>query len=447
MNLQKTPIRDAADQLDVEDLNFVSSSESLGIYKYKPPSRWKRGIWVNMATFSAKWLRATAVATKSEPWSSLQGKDVIVPITSLNQLRSVAPVTTGFAKAGVLSLHRDIAGPRFPEFMAYGRSLRFLGRLLDLKSRAAGYRRIGLMHDLDRYLLTYGYFITSVRLLRRLRPKLVLVSNDHIMETRTFVKAAAHLGIRAAYVQHASVSAGFPPLAFDIAFLDGRDAAEKYDVPGPGRPLVFLSGIPKADEARSRARPRTALARLGICVNVLDPMEPVRDFANEMRLLAPEVELVLRPHPSDRRPWGSRLPGVEVSDSKEESSFDFLDRVDAIVTGPSNIALEAALVGVRSVFVDFGKLGRDHYGFVRRGLCERAETPAAALELLDPRRSSVEVASALKAYCATVGTVYDGRSSQLVRELITEDLQGGICMSRWQSVPGFAHIDVFELMP
>lgn len=436
---------DSARGLDVEDLNYVSSSEALGVYKYKPPTKWKKGLLVNVAAFLAKWLRSALASMRAPSWAQTEGKALLVAVWSLNQRRALEPIIEGLEDVGILSLHRAIEGPLFPEHRAFAASLPFLPRLLGLRSSAHGYRRIGFEHDLDRYWLTYGYFLTAARVLERLRPRLVLLSNDHVMETRTLEHAATSLGIRTAYVQHASVTRGFPPLSFDLAFLDGVDAAEKYDLPSPGEHRVFLTGIPKADSARKRARPRSDLQRIGVCVNVLDPVERVKEFTADLRSLAPEAELVFRPHPSDTRPWRTIVPGVEHSDAKVEPPFDFLDRVDAIVTGPSNIALEAALVGVRPVFFDFGELGRDHYGFVERGLCPKAGSAAAALELMEPPREGRATPAPLKAYCATVGTSYDGRSSQLVRELIAEELGGGIDMRRWERVEGFAHIEVYEL--
>lgn len=443
--LDRKALAEVARSLDVEDLNYVTSSEALGVYKYKPPTKWKKGLLVNVAAFLAKWLRSTLAVMRTPSWRLAEGKALLVAVWSLNQQRALEPVVEGLEDAGTLSLHREIGGPHFPEHRAFTASLPFLPCLLALRSRAHGYRRIGFEHDLDRYWLTYGYFLTATRLLERLRPRLVLLSNDHVMETRTLEYAATSLGIRTAYVQHASVTRGFPPLSFDLALLDGVDAAEKYDLPSPGEHRVFLTGIPRADSARKRARQRMGLQTIGVCVNVLDPIERVKQFTTDLRSLAPSTEVVFRPHPSDKRPWRRIMPGVEYSDPKEVPPFDFLDRVDAIVTGPSNIALEAALVGVRPIFYDFGDLGRDHYGFVARGLCPKANSAATALELMKPAREGREAPSPLKAYCATVGTSYDGRSSQLVRELIAEELGGGVDMRRWKRVEGFTHIKVYEL--
>lgn len=432
-------------KLDVVDLNYVSSSESLGVYNYKPPRKWKRGILINLGTFAAKWVRAAFSNALAPSWRTLDPNGVLVGVWSLNQQRALEPILRSMPNISVMSLHRDIQGPQFPESRAYPASLPFLPQLIRMYAASAGYQRIGFEHDFDRYLLTYGYFQTAVRVMRELRPKLVLVANDHTMETRTLEHAANRLGITTAYVQHASVTKGFPPLEFSLAFLDGRDAAEKYDVPGGNNPRVFLTGIPKADEARKLVRSRISLQRVGVCVNVLDPMPAVINFVEELTARSPQTEVVLRPHPSDQRPWMTALPEVEHSDAQTEPSFEFLNRVDGIVTGPSNIALEAALVGVGTVFVDFGNLGLDPYDFLQRGLCRKVESASEALEAIDPAQGPTLREAVLRDYCATVGTEYDGRSSELVRELITEELQGGINMNRWRRAEGFRHILVYEL--
>jgi hypothetical protein len=434
-----------ARELDIVDLNYVTSSEALGVLKYKPPSKWKHGVLANGTSFLAKWVHASLVAVRAPSWLALGDARVLAAVWSLNQQRAIEPVISGLVGSRLFSLHRKIRGPLFPNAMAYRMSIPFLGHVLKLRRRATGYRRIGFDHAFDKYWLTYGYYRASLIVLRRLRPKLILLSNDHVMETRTLAHAAAQLGIATAYIQHASVTKAFPPLAFKLAFLDGRDAAEKYDQPTQGRPRVFLTGIPRADSARKHVRTRVALRRLGICVNVLDPIDAVSAFVTDLQLAAPHLTIVLRSHPADNRPWGSIFPGLERSDATSEPPFDFLDNVDAIVTGPSNIALEAALVGVRPVFVDFGGLHRDHYGFVERGLCQRVETAEQTLQAFTAKLSSESDSVPLRAYCATIGTTYDGRSSELVQELITEYLSNEIDMSRWRPVSGFAHIDVFEL--
>lgn len=396
--------------------------------------------------YLAKTLRSALLVCKAPSWRTLRGTAVLVGLASRNQVAAVEPVVSGLKGAGVLSLDAVVPGPLFPYLSAYIRGIPKLPELLRLRSRASEYKQIGYEYFFDRYLLTYGYFETSMRVLQHVRPELLLVSNDHNMELRTLAHAAKRLEITTAYIQHASVTWGFPPLTFDLAFLDGEDAARKYDQATQHRPTVFLSGIAKADVARSSYRERTELKNLGVCVNELDPQTEVEQFIADLQRVRPGLSIVLRPHPRDHRQWDCERLQVTLSEASTESSFAFLDRVDAIVTGPSNIALEAALIGVRPVFKDFGALARDQYGFVEAGLCAAIDTAEQALLELDPELNPRPLAAPLKKYCATVGTSYDGRSAELVQQLILEHLSGGIDLSRWDKRPDFEHIDVYELV-
>lgn len=135
-----------------------------------------------------------------------------------------------------------------------------------------------------------------------------------------------------------------------------------------------------------------------------------------------------------------------ISDARYESSFEFLGGADGIATGPSNIASEATLANVRPIFKDFGELNSEHCGFLASGLCQHVETARGALQLFDPQLNELSTATALQQYCATVGTSQDGRSAELVQELIREEL-GGIQSEQWHLRDDFKHITVYDLKP
>lgn len=86
------------------------------------------------------------------------------------------------------------------------------------------------------------------------QPILALVSNDHSFPNRALCSLARVHGVKTAYVQHASVSARFPPLTFDYSFLDGSVSREIYrqldSNTSIGKALnrprhVFLTGVAK----------------------------------------------------------------------------------------------------------------------------------------------------------------------------------------------------------
>lgn len=429
--------------LDIEDINFELSSEPLGVLHARYHPRWRRGLAPNMAVFLGKMARAVS-EYRPVNLRHLHGTEVLFALGSRNQEAATEPIYRALPEAAVLSLHRDVVGPRFPDAAAYLASLPFLPRALEWRRRSVGYRRLGYDLSFHTYWLTYGYYLMALRVLREIEPRLVMLANDHSMWMRAIARAARDCGIDTGYVQHASVSSGFPPLGFRLAFLDGIDAAEKYDQPTLGRHQAFLTGIAKVDEERVRARERTSSSRVGICVNAADPVEGVVAFVHELKRIAPELDLILRPHPSDRRPWHTLVTGIGRSDARTETSFRFLDRVDAIVTGASNIALEAALVKVVPLCYDFAGTGGDHYGFVLRGVCVKVSSAEHAVKVLggSPLRISTE---ALQAYSATAGTSYDGRSAELIRRLIQDHLAGGIDLTQWRRIDRIRHFEAYEL--
>lgn len=433
-----------ADPATPEDLNYLIVSPELGVLNYRRHPRWRRGAAVGLAIYAFQALRAALRDIRARP--DLPSRPTVLsPVASLNQLRAVEPVLAHVEGAAVLPLQGAPGQPTFPGFRAYLGGLAGLPQALTAARAAQGYARLAYERHLDRFVLAHGLVAEAERLLAKVSPRLVLLSNDHWLLNRAVLRAAQRLGLPTAYVQHAAVTHGFPPLEFDVAFLDGLDALEKYDLPGSAGSRAFLTGMAKGDEARRKARHRDGASVLGLALNPLDREDAVVAFANELRSLAPDLKVVYRPHPRDTRDWDRLLPGMDRSDPAAEDPFQFLDRVDAIVCGPSSIALEAALVGVLPLTLDFDGRGEDHYGFIGSGLVRLVGGAAEALEALRAARGTPDEA-VLRRYSATVGTHYDGRSAELVAELLTETLAGGVDLSRWQRVEA-RFVEAYELRP
>src|SRR5207247_2986001 len=137
----------------------------------------------------------------------------------------------------------------------------------------------------------------------------------------------------------------------------------------------------------------------------------------------PNLSLILRPHDADLRQkeWKelSKRYDMDFSDSTGDISFEFLRKVDAIIAGESNILLEAAIMGVVPLYYDFGQAHLDWYRFERNGLVEYTSDPAVLCRILNEiLRNRPYVRPKAKPYCATIGTSYDGRSSDVASELI-----------------------------
>ena len=262
-----------------------------------------------------------------------------------------------------------------------------------------------------------GYYEVYRRALRHYQPRAVVFSNDHNDDTRSLLLACRAEGIPTAYVQHASVSANFPPLGFDLNLLEGQDALDKYRLCGPVHGRVELVGMPKADIYLNRKNTAPAVRRVGIACNIHDPLPALTEVLVYLLRELPALTFTLRPHPRDGRDFAALrqlLPALQWSSAREENVFDFLLRQDALVAADTSTHLEATLLNVASLYYRFGTnpLTEDYYGYAARGLVERADTPAQLVALLGQyaQHKPADLYRWAAYYNATLGTPDEGRS-------------------------------------
>ncbi len=277
-----------------------------------------------------------------------------------------------------------------------------------------------------------GYYEVYRRALRHYRPRAVIFSNDHNDDTRSLLLACRAEGVPTAYVQHASVSANFPPLGFDLSLLEGQDALDKYRRCGPVRGRAELVGMPKADAYLARRNTAPAVRRVGLACNIHDPLPALTDTLVYLLRELPELTFTLRPHPSDGRDFGplrQLLPALLWSSAREENVFDFLLRQDALVAADTSTHLEATLLNVASVYYRFGTnaLTNDYYGYADQGLVERADTPEALAATLRryAQHKPADLYRRAAYYNATLGTADEGRSQPRTLALLNEWLAAG----------------------
>lgn len=361
---------------------------------------------------------------------------IIAFVATGNQYNAIKPVMQELEEGCMVG--PDIEKPDVKSYhllSAYLLSALYLPILVYRYTQATEYQRRSIRKCFHNYLLTYGYFVVACKRLQEADPSLLLISNDHVFWTCGMAKAAQELDIPVAYMQHASVTSDFPPLTYDYAFLNGRDALEKYREAGiSSDTTVFLTGIPKFDKYADNVNTASLVQSLGVCTNRLDSIELVRDAARELSTKNEELDIFLRPHPADerRRSWIklAKENGFGFSDSRKEESFQFLSRVDAIIAGASGIHLEACLMNVTPVFFDFGNIGSDRYGFVERGLAKEARNTRELVSIVKELvREKPDIRIKAKPFCESIDTDYDGRSRILVSKIVRDIINNGIMES------------------
>jgi len=229
----------------------------------------------------------------------------------------------------------------------------------------------------DLIYVATGYYELSVRYLRQYQPRAIIFANDHNTDPRALLLAAKAAGVPTIYIQHASVSTSFPPLAFDLSLLEGQDSLDKYQACGPISGEVQFIGMPKADTFLKNKNQKTVIHNIGVCANIIDELNAIAQLLTRLTQDFPNKIISFRPHPSDNRNFNFIYkinPAIQFSDAKTEPAFTFLARQDALIAADSSIHLEAVMLNVLSIYYRLEKSNfvSDYYGYVQHGLVEKA---------------------------------------------------------------------------
>jgi len=161
----------------------------------------------------------------------------------------------------------------------------------------------------------------------------------------------------------------------------------------------------------------------------------------------------LRPHPGDKNfeNWKNLAKKFRVnfSNSKCENTNEFLQKVDAIIAGETNIHLEAVITNVLPIYYNFsGQSLRDHYGFIKNNLVENIAYNLKDLNKIFINLKSVKpnVRYKAKYYSSSINTKYDGRSVLLISELLHK-LQNNeeINPDNWEKIKSLKNLVAYKL--
>jgi len=444
-NPEERTIFGQAKTLDIVRLNPILNNERLGIVFNRRVRRAGRlGLFAGILRFLLSFLKQLLLFPGRAKGERIRA-EVLFFSTTRNQERALAPV---FEKTGdSVFLKEPLL--RFPLFPIYLYSVPFFFSTLSHFFRAGGYVRDSFRVFFDEYWCTYGYYIVYRMFLLKNPVRVVVLANDHSIACTTLAKAARDAGVRTVYIQHASVTEAFPPLEFDYALLEGYDALRKYDKPGGPGTRAFLVGMPRYDAYIRNVNRSSRVGKLGICTNALDPPDRVEKLVEEIRNAFPDMPVFFRPHPSTSGPgWKEmcRSRRIEHSDPLAETSFDFFGKIDAVIAGNSNILLEAALADVYPMFYEFSEIP-DYYGFHRNGLVDGKHTSPGevieSLRKLQNEKPSIRVRA--KRYCDTLDTEFEGKSSEIAAEFISQVAAGDIDMSRWRKITDVEYLEAYRL--
>ena len=229
-------------------------------------------------------------------------------------------------------------------------------------------------------ILLYEHYITF---LTNNDIKYVVIFTDHSYKNRALLFAAKKLKIKPVYIPHASVSEHFPPLEFDVAFLEGEDMQSKYENIYKKWNFkhsadLIMAGNIKMNTARRITNNGNNKKIIGIAFSTLDSLKKVKELVNSLLSWKETMDylILIRPHPSFALSIDSIInnSNILLSDKKNENSIEFIQRIEFLLSGDSNIILEAALLKKKVFSFALGEENRDSYGFVEKRICPAIST-------------------------------------------------------------------------
>lgn len=271
-----------------------------------------------------------------------------------------------------------------------------------------------------------GWYEITLEVLKKYRPKALLITNDHSCIPRALLLAGKELGIPTIFVQHASVTPHFPPLAFDLSLLEGQAAWDNYKKIGIIAGRVELIGMPKFDKFVPLRKKPTEIKSLGIAFNLTDDLSKILKVCEVLHAKLPDLALCVRPHPKDptKHDWSATHPYISKSTGAQESAFEFLGRHDAIIANNTSIHLEALLLNMPSFYLDISRPDckiEDLYGYIANKLVPVAQSADDIITLIQKHNQHpADVYHKAKYYNALVDTPQEGHSEELVIQYIND---------------------------
>lgn len=315
-------------------------------------------------------------------------------------------------------------------------SLKYFPRLFLTILKEKGFTKKAMIYHFYEFLHTPGVYSHAEKYLNEIKPKSIIIANDHTFFPRSYFRAAQKQNIKTIYTQHASVSAYFPDLEFDYAFLDGQETFDKY-TSNERRytSKVFLSGSPRFDKIPLMEK--INIFDLGIAINILDDQENILKFIESM--IVANIKIAIRPHPAlfNKLFWEEycNLNSIGYSNPISETPIKFISHCRKFIAGDSAFHLEVALSGKVSFYFNFqNETTTDWYQYIKNGLI-KVITINEIIIILKENPSDDFFNKKVKYYVANFDTEYWGKALELLQVAIQE-INFEKTFSQWEKRKG-----------
>lgn len=363
---------------------------------------------------------------------------------SLNNQRSLNPITEHLDPEEFIYLtshNKDVNKRR-----ALWKSLPYLPSLMRIYRDSDAKTKKLIKKFFTRLWITYGYYQLAKEYLQHYQVKVLVLSSDQGEFHRCLLLNAKEMGTKTIYVQHASVAKGFPKLISSYSFLDGRESLEKYLFAGTPEGEVYLSGGVRFDPIfqKYQTKHTETVHVIGVAINMLDDFERVKSLCEG--LLEHNYQLILRPHPRygalDTNWLSSK--GIGFSNPKNETSFDFINKIDLMISNESSIHLDAAMMRCPTIVYNFSNNPvLDYYSYIKTNLTALADSEFQLLEMLSHPKNLLPTLETLQFYNASTGTALEGTLgktiSDFIYHILSKDSTSFDQIHRFHTTESFVH--------
>ena len=329
---------------------------------------------------------------------------------SLNNRRSLEPIINNVENDTYLYLNNHVTDVH--KRRAWWHSIPYLFSLIKLYKKSNKEDKALILKYFTRLWTTYGLYKIAGEMLDKYNVKVLVLANDHNDINRCLIFNALEKGIKTVYVQHASVKRGFPRLDFTYSFLDGKESLEKYLYDGKPKGEVYLSGGVRFDSLYDKIVKRNyETQRIGIAINMLDDFEKIKSLCLFLKNNNYN-NLILRPHPRYQHLNSEWLinNNISISNPKEESSFEFISKIDFMISNESAIHLDASIMYCPTVLYNMSdNKVLDDYNFVKNALVKLANTDEELLNFIKNPKDVMPTKETLQYYNASSNSHLEGK--------------------------------------
>ncbi len=354
--------------------------------------------------------------------NSVKGK-ILFFCLSLNNRRALSSVMDKFDKQDY-HLLLDVEVPELTLKRVYIKSLIYIIPILIRFLKYKGKEKRIYGYGLPLILRSPGYFFTIGDFIKKMSPKCVFFSNDHVDCARMALWHCNNLNIKSLYIQHASVANYYPALQFSYAFLDGVESFHKYtDIHKDGTSKTVILGACRFDYMKPKIinQKEAFINTIGVAVNMIDDYNHIEALCKFILNISPAYKIVIRTHPGmlHFEHFKFENANIEYTSAYDETPFDFLNRIGILIANDSSIHLDALMARVPSIMYSLSKSGfSDQYSYVAQGLVKYAKDEDELKCMLSGHSLKMVSTDIAQFFNAAYDKEYEGNCSTIVANFL-----------------------------